>query len=292
MEKKLISVIMPVYNVNHNYLEDSVNSILSQTYDDIELLVIVDRNHTRFDNDIISCLDNFQDDNRFKQIIHNKRKGFVDSLNEGIKISKGEYLARADGDDISLPKRLELQLDYLANGYYLTGSWAWIINEQKERIGELLLPVDPSTLRKRMMLHNMIIHGSVLMRRRILRDVGLYNSAFDGSEDYELWLRIISKGYPCTNYPAHLILLRENPFSVTRGKTWLKNRFSYIKSKAYASLNYGYKKPMDLSFLLFSFTSLLVYPSLSPHAKKLLGIYKKQNKTAVSTHHQQTSAGP
>jgi len=275
--KKLLSVIMPIHGANPDYTKKSINSILSQTYDKLELIVVMDRSGTPLDAAIVAILDTYKDDHRLRKVVHDKRKGLVTSLNEGISISKGQYIARADSDDISFPNRLEYQLDFLtANQNHLVGSWAYVIDEQGKIKGKLILPVSPEAIRRLMMMHNMILHGSVLIKKEVLKNIGLYNPAFYGSEDYELWLRMLSKGYSLGNCPEYLICLRENPDSITRGKAWFENRFMYIKSKAFACLRYHYLRPTDISYFFLSILSLLVHPYLSIPVKKFLGICRNE----------------
>ena len=114
-----------------------------------------------------------------------------------------------------------------------------------------MLPTDSKRIRESIMIHNVILHSSVLMKKDILENVGGYNPAFRGSEDYELWLRMISKGYSLGNCPMYLLYLRESPESITRGTKWFENRVGYVKSKGYACSKYGYLSPVDISCFPF-----------------------------------------
>jgi glycosyltransferase involved in cell wall biosynthesis len=102
MIKELGSVILPGFKAVPDFLEQSVQSILSQTYDEIELLV-VDKYNFNVDDSAFAVLEKFKDDHRLQLIVDNRRLGLPSSLNEGIKLSKGECIARMDCDDVSLP---------------------------------------------------------------------------------------------------------------------------------------------------------------------------------------------
>jgi cellulose synthase/poly-beta-1,6-N-acetylglucosamine synthase-like glycosyltransferase len=269
--KGLVSVIMPVYDANPFHLEKSVSSILNQTYNELEFIVIMDKTATPLDSRLIEVLNAFKDDHRLKIVIHDVRKGLVESLNEGILLSKGEYLARADSDDISFKDRLNTQLNFLTcDRKDLVGSWAYVIDDSERIRGKLILPVTSESIRKSIMMHNVILHGSVLMRKEVLKKTGLYNPVFFGSEDYELWLRLISKGYLLANCPKFLLFLRENPSSVTRGKAWFKTRVGYTKSKGYACLKYGYLNWKDIFSFFASFISFAIHPSMSIPLKNIV----------------------
>ena len=98
-QKSLISVLMPVYNVE-KYLQEAIESILNQTYSNFEFLIINDGSSDK-SGEII----NSYNDSRIVYLQNNKNKGLVYTLNYGISLAKGEYIARMDGDDISLPDR-------------------------------------------------------------------------------------------------------------------------------------------------------------------------------------------
>ena len=102
MIKELGSVILPGFKAVPDFLEQSVQSILSQTYDEIEL-VVVDKYNFNVDDSAFAVLEKFKDDHRLQLIVNNRRLGLPSSLNEGIKLSKGECIARMDCDDVSLP---------------------------------------------------------------------------------------------------------------------------------------------------------------------------------------------
>ena len=103
-----ISVVMPVYNVEISMLEEAVNSILSQTFQDFEFIIIDDASN----DDTYNYLNGIKDE-RIILIRNSEHLGITKSLNIGLKEAKGKYIARMDGDDISLPQRFEKQYEYM-----------------------------------------------------------------------------------------------------------------------------------------------------------------------------------
>ena len=252
-----ISVVMPIYRSKPHYLEESIKSLLNQTYSDFELILIMDRSQPSIDNQIFKVVNSFSNDKRLKLVVNKVKHGVVRSLNKAISISAGEYIARADDDDFYHPCRFEEQIQVLNSGYQLVGSWAYVVDVNGRIIGEIRKPIQSKEIREKMLVHNPFVHSSVMVKRDVLEDVGLYNPSFETSEDYELWLRIVSKGYLAYNIPKHLVYLRVNPYSVTRGKRWLINRVQYVKCKAFA-VKYGWRKPSDILLSLTSPASFFI----------------------------------
>lgn len=182
---KLVSVILPVYN-GATYLKESIDSVLSQTYRDFELIVINDGSK---DNsfDII----NSYDDSRIIVINRQQNRGLVYSLNEGIDVARGEYIARQDADDISVPERFEKEVAFLdknpAAG--MVGSSYIKIDENSS---DIVLKRVPETVREIsdvLMKTNCFCHGSVVFRKECFEQAGGYRDTAGPTEDYDLWLR-------------------------------------------------------------------------------------------------------
>ena len=103
-----VSVLMSVYNTEEDFLRDAIKSILNQTFTDFEFLIINDGSKNNAEEVILS----FNDD-RIKYILNEKNLGLIDSLNKGLSLAQGEYIARFDSDDISSNKRLEKQVEFM-----------------------------------------------------------------------------------------------------------------------------------------------------------------------------------
>jgi glycosyltransferase involved in cell wall biosynthesis len=273
----LVSVVMPVRECNPKFLEKSIESIFRQTLTNWELIVILDTTDEHEDKRLFAVLKKFNDDTRLRVVV-NKGNGFVEALNTGVSVSRGKYIARMDGDDISLPNRLMLQVESLEKlGADLVGGWAYVIDEHGKTIGKLTPPTDAKKIRRIMMLHNPFLHSAVIFKKSILKRSGLYNSALFGAEDYDLWLRLVSLGYNCVNLPCFVIRLRETSNSVSRGQEWKKTRANYAKAKSLALTKLGYTDPISISFCFLTPFSVLFGPSLVLNLKFVFGWFRKDS---------------
>jgi glycosyltransferase involved in cell wall biosynthesis len=208
----LVSIILPVYN-GMPYLESSVKSILTQTYRNFELIIINDGSKDNSMN-FLRCIK----DSRIR-LFEQENMGLAATLNKGISYSKGEFIARHDQDDISLPSRLEKQVAFLINNhdYALVGTWASIINNDGETGRAHLHPAENIQLQFELLFDNPFVHSSVMLRKSILESVGLYSTDKNRQppEDYELWSRI-ARHAKIANIPEILHLYREVPSSMSR----------------------------------------------------------------------------
>jgi glycosyltransferase EpsE len=274
--KELISVIMPVLKPNIEQFTLSLNSILNQTYSNIEFLIIYKKSDKIIDEKIKEIIDEHKDDNRLKFIISDK--GFVERLNEGIKLSEGSIVGRMDADDISTKDRFDEQVKYLRdNNYSILGSWVNSISTNGKMIGTIEPPFEPNKIRKKIMYHSPISHSSIIMDKKMLIDVGGYDSNFLGAEDYELYLRVISKGFKIANIPKYLINIREQETSFMRSKGWKSSRKAYFRAKTKAISEYGFRKFPDLFFWIITPLSFLINPKTAYFMKKKIGWYKGSN---------------
>ncbi len=189
-ENILVTVLLPVYN-SEIFLREAIDSILAQSFKDFEFLIINDGSS---DNSI-NIIHSYQD-KRIKLIDNIHNKGLIFSLNKGIDLAKGKYIARMDADDISLPERLETQLNYfekypnaavvcssiitITESGGLTKNWEADINIRTEEEIKRNLPKE-----------NCIAHPSVMIKTMIAKKYK-YNYNQKGSEDWDLWLRLIS----------------------------------------------------------------------------------------------------
>jgi glycosyltransferase involved in cell wall biosynthesis len=209
-----ISVILPVFNAQ-TYLQESIESILSQTFTNFELIIINDGS-TDQSLDIIQSYS----DERIK-LINQANAGLPISLNRAIAIAKGQYLARQDADDISLPSRLAEQAAYLDEhpACALLGSWANILMDNSPTDRALQHPHLNGDIALKLLFFNCFVHSSVMIRKSALEKSGLYPEERDKfpPEDYDLWLRI-SKSFEVANIPKALLQYRELPNSISRTK--------------------------------------------------------------------------
>lgn len=179
-----ISVVMSVYN-GESYLKEAIESILNQTLADFEFIIVNDGSV----DGSLEMLQSYQDE-RIKLINNGENIGLTKSLNKALKQARGEYIARQDADDISLPNRLKEQLQYLQEHpeIALLGTGAYIIEESGNILRRGVPLAEPS--KENLVKDNPFVHGSVMFRKKIIEEVGAYNEFYRYSQDYELWLRI------------------------------------------------------------------------------------------------------
>jgi hypothetical protein len=210
----MVSVIMSVYN-GAQHLAESIDSILAQSFSDFEFVIVNDGSSDKT-QEIIELY--AHQDSRILPI-HQKNIGLTKSLNIAIKKAKGKYIARMDADDISFKERFKKQVDFLENNndYHLVGSNAIDIDEQGKEIRYRILEKDWDVIKKNFVKKNFFLHPSVLIDKKALFDIGLYNEEIKYGQDYELWLRFIKK-YKGTNIQEFLIKKRITLESIGRKK--------------------------------------------------------------------------
>ncbi len=205
---------MPVYN-GEKFLDAAINSMLNQTERDFEFL-IADDGSTDATEKIIRSFS----DERIKYFQRSHR-GVFSALNFLIEESKGEFIARMDADDISVPSRLEKQMEFFSKNSdtFLVGSWADTIDEKGNKIGSMNYPPQTWTeIKKYTFLHCPFIHPSVMFKKEMTEKVGAYDKKYRYIEDYELWTRVVYR-YKCFNIAEPLIGYRIHPSQLTQKNT-------------------------------------------------------------------------
>jgi len=276
MTKGLISVILPIWKPNLSHLKICIDSVLAQTYSDIEIIIIYKKT-AEFDEGFYRLIKEYGDD-KIKVVEDN---GVVSrTRNAGIIKSRGEFIALIDGDDFCEVDRFEKQLKFKEkHKCNVVGSLANYISNESKKIAKIQVPITHQEIRKKMMLRNPILNPSVLMDKRMLEDVGLYDTSFVYASDYDLWFRTMFHGYKFGNVPECLVSIRYNPHSITRGSTWKKARIYIIKAKNRAFLHYGFFKPRDVFYHLLSiFLTYFIPPMVAIKVmikfQKIFGWYK------------------
>jgi glycosyltransferase involved in cell wall biosynthesis len=197
-----ITVLMSVYN-SECYLNEAIDSILTQTFTDFEFLII---DYASTDNtpDILRSYH----DPRITIITNEENLGLTRSLNNGLAVAQGDYIARMDADDISLPERLDEQVQFMDNNPHICvcGSWVEIIGQNAGDIWRY--PTSHDEIACRHLFECSIAHPSVILNRKYLNENQIhYNNTFKKSQDYELWVRI-SRTYALANIGKVLLKLR------------------------------------------------------------------------------------
>jgi len=182
MIKPLISVVLSVYNAE-KYLAEAIESILNQSYENFEFIIINDGSTDR-SLEVI----NSYDDQRIVCISRDNR-GLITSLNEGIEQSKGKYIARMDADDISLPKRFEEQVKFMEKNLDIGICGTAVIMFGEDMKNTLWkLASNDQTIRTELLFSSSLAHPTIMIRRAVLVENSLhYNEDFVHAEDIELW---------------------------------------------------------------------------------------------------------
>lgn len=202
----LVSVIIPCYNTE-KYVESAVRSIMSQTYKNLEI-IITDDCSTDGTFSILQKL--AAEDSRIKLYKNETNLKIVKTLNNMISQANGKYIARMDADDVSLPERIEKQVDFLEKhkDYGFCGTNVFYINENGEKFRVSHLPITAEENSFCLGFYSSFIHPAVLVRSEIYKE-NLYNENFLYAEDYELWVRlVVSKGIKGGNLKERLFEYR------------------------------------------------------------------------------------
>ena len=226
-----ISVIMGIYNSpNKEILIEAIESILNQTFSDFEFIICDDGST----DDTYSFLkDYIKKDKRCKLISNERNSGLAYSLNHCLSIAQGEYIARMDSDDISLETRFENEVNYLDDhsDVAVVGTQAYYIDNNGKRYKEFKRKINV-TLKDAIKTSN-VIHPSAMMRKSVLLKVNGYtvNTLTTRAEDYDLWCKILSKGYKINNLNDFLFEYRED-YAAYKKRTY-KHRIEEYKIKKY-----------------------------------------------------------
>ena len=211
-----ISVIMSVYN-NKKYLAEAIDSILMQTFKHFELVIIDDGSI----DGASEILEKYALKDRRILLIKNKTNiGLIKSLNKALKIAKGEYIARMDGDDICFPSRFQIQVKYLNENpnISLVYSDTMLIDKNSQDVCRSRRPQSVKKVLLNLGRYNFIPHPTVMFRRSILSIVGEYNELCKNYEDRDLWIRMRDSGLSFGYINEVLLKYRLNPKSVNAKK--------------------------------------------------------------------------
>lgn len=208
----LTSVLLPIFN-GEAYLAPALFSTLSQELPELEVIVLNDGSSDSSEVIISSIADP-----RLRKFYHSN-VGLSATLNRGIALSLGHYIARQDQDDLMLPGRLAMQRAFLdANpNVAMVGTWAQIYEANEPTNRYHRHPTSPDTLKLRLLFDNPFVHSSMMIRAEVLREVGGYSEDKERQppEDYELWSRI-ARTHDVANLPEVLTVYREMPGSMSR----------------------------------------------------------------------------
>lgn len=206
-----ISVVMPAYNAE-KYIREAIDSILAQTFTDFEFIIIDDGS-----KDSTAAIVQSYSDSRIRFYQNERNMGVAATLNRGLDLAQGEYIARMDADDISLPERFEKQVDVLDNNKSIAicGSNAIVFSQEREYTTNL--PEESNKIRDNLFISSPFIHPAVMIRKNIMLQNGIeYDLRFEGREDYQLWMKFSLLKYEFYNISQPLIRYRQHSNQVTQ----------------------------------------------------------------------------
>lgn len=215
-EKPLVSVIMPLYNAEA-YLREAIDSILAQSYAHFELLILNDGSSDASEEICLSYRDP-----RIRYHFH-KNIGLAGTLNKGLELSTGKYVARQDQDDIAHKDRFEKQVAYLEAHpkVLLLGTRANVFSDTQEFIKLHDHATHPALLKFDLLFDNPFVHSTVMFRKKDIDLIGGYNTDRSYFEDYELWSRFAEKG-DVANLPDVLLEYRHHEKGLSKSTNYFK----------------------------------------------------------------------
>lgn len=222
---KLASIIMPVFN-SQNFLDESISSMLNQTYENFEFLIIDDGST----DDSMRIISRYAIMDKRIRVFSRENRGIVHSLNQGLNEALGYWIVRMDADDISYPNRIESQIQYmLEHNLDVSGTWV-------KKFGAVSGFIKPS-----IMHHNLItdllfkscfVHPSTVIRRNVFDNLK-YDSNYKHAEDYQLWCSLASRGYKFGNIPEVLLMYRVHSSQISNMNSEAQKNISEKISKNY-----------------------------------------------------------
>jgi glycosyltransferase involved in cell wall biosynthesis len=251
----LVSIVLSTRN-RAEYITKALQSVLNQSYKNIEVIVVNDGS-TDKTSEIISAF--AQKDNRIIILTNKVNLGFVKSLNKGIAFSHGKYIARIDDDDFwSDSKKLEEQVRFFESNpnYVLTGGGTICIDERGREISRYQLPEKDEDIRKRILFDNCFVHSTVVFEKKAFEKSGGYDKNFIGMEDWDLWMRMgkIGKFYNFPKYFTYYLKQSRNNLSNLNIRNNLRNQIRMRKK--YKNFYPGYQKANLLGWVYY-FSSFL-----------------------------------
>jgi glycosyltransferase involved in cell wall biosynthesis len=251
-----VSVIMPTYN-REEYVENSVESVLRQTYTDFEMIIIDDGSEDNTERVIKDI-----DDPRIIYEKNEKNLGIQKTLNKGIDIARGEYIARIDDQDTWIDKKkLDKQVNFLENNtdHVLVGTGAVVKSDRNNEIFRYLKPHKDQEIRSKILQKNAFVHVSVVFSKRAAKSVGKYGEASEVEhvEDYDLWLKLGTIG-KLHNIPDYCVVYVENEKGISK-----KNKLEQIRKNHYLIKKFKDDYPNYWKALIRYYIRLIVYGYLN-----------------------------
>lgn len=237
MEK--LSVIMTVYNEKADWLKKSIESILNQSFDKFELIIILD---DPSNEELANIVSKFKElDSRIKSYTNDVNMGLVKSLNRAIGKASGKFIARMDADDIAMPDRFEKQIEFLNSNedIKLVGTnWKCIGEDDEILFNHGKLPSNYNFIKNNIKYNNMFLHPSWMFKAEILTEIEGYRE-MTFCEDFDFITRLLTSNIKISNINEYLMLYRVRESSISISKAY-EQYINTNKSIKYMKQRYKY----------------------------------------------------
>ncbi len=266
-KQPLVSVVMATYNDKPSFIHSALTSIINQTYENFELLIIDDST----DIETKTAIDSYKFDTRVHIYRENNKIGFVPSLNKGLRLAKGDYIARMDGDDISDLNRFKIQVEYL-DTHPLTdilGGQINIIDEDDNVTGFRSYPVGGVKLFSFFLIRSPVAHPAVMFRRKIVTAGFMYDESLKKAEDLDFWIRLYNAGYRFNNLENPILNFRVCPDFLEKRVMNHEQEFYVLNIRRN---NFTWKRPVFSLLNLF----IAIVRTFVPDILKIK-LYEKEN---------------
>lgn len=215
----VISVILPVFNAER-YIRDAVQSILDQTWLDFELILIDDGST----DGTLQLLRGFEACDHRVVLVFRENRGLVATLNEGLDLAQGQWIARMDADDIAIKDRFARQLQWLeSTGADICGTWVQFFGTSDHRI--VKHPVSDPAIKTALFFGSVFAHPSVMMRASLAKKLR-YDKDWERCEDYDFWQRAASANWKMTNLPDVLLMYRQHDAQISTASTGVQQELT------------------------------------------------------------------
>ncbi|UUV19497.1 glycosyltransferase [Fusobacteria bacterium ZRK30] len=226
----MVTVLMPVYNASE-FLRETMDSILDQTYEEFEFLIINDGST----DSSVNIIESYEDE-RIRLVHNTENIGLIKTLNKGIETAHGKYIVRMDADDIAEKNRIETQVNFMENNsdVAVAGSNGMMFLSNKPMIKKPTdFPTRYSEIRCKLLFESPIMHPAVIMRKSVLlEDNYRYRDEYKATEDYGLWMEI-AKDHKVVNISQKLLRYRIVSSSITNQALKRMNDRIKIMKKIY-----------------------------------------------------------
>lgn len=273
----LVSIILPVFNAE-DFIEETLMSLINQTYKNIEIIVLDDGST----DGSLSIIKSFSDKHENFKVVSRCNKGLIITLNELLSLSSGCFIARADADDIYSKERIEKQVYYLLENIdvAVVGSSYNIIDEHGTIIGHRRQFTRPEMLHVGIVFGSPLAHPSVMINKDICGGHLFYDENYPHAEDYELWVRLV---YECNLKVANIA---EKLFSYRVHKNSVSSKYAdeqqlsmlnaLLNNNKASSMRNRLPRIMNKTSLLSLFDMYLIlkYASLSGVRGNVFSLYR------------------